>query len=734
VTATEVLKQYFGYDEFREGQARLIDALAGGKDALGVMPTGAGKSLCYQVPAMLLPGVTLVISPLISLMRDQVQALAANGIPAAFINSSLTEGQYNKAMANARSGQYKIIYIAPERLLAPSMLELAQVLDISLIAVDEAHCISQWGQDFRPSYLNIPEFVEGLPARPVLAAFTATATPRVREDILGTLELKEPLSIVTGFDRPNLYFEVKQPKDKYLALVEYLNENDGIGIVYCSTRKEVESVTERLTADGYSVARYHAGLTDGERSQSQDDFLYDRVRIIVATNAFGMGIDKSNVRFVIHYNMPQNVESYYQEAGRAGRDGLPSDCILFYARKDINTVLFLINKSENPDEIARNRQLLNKMEGYCETDGCLRQYMLKYFGDQPNNSYFGEQITDEGDNGGNNSSCENNSSCGNCGNCNGNFNETDVTTDAKKVLSHILRLNKAGKRFMFTHTADILLGKSEDFTDLSTFGLMKGVPRPYIRQLVSRLTALGYVFDNDGYLSALPKASEVIFGEVHVTIRGNKPEGSKKEKRTRQQAANAKYPISEALLTALKGLRIEIAREEKVPAYVIFSDATLVDMCQKHPHTTEEMLDVSGIGQVKLERYGERFLELLCREKRNANPSADTAEEMQEFSAELFFKQIEISESPLQISLVADNINAVLLRYGKPKTSGMKLNKILVESGILAMSDGAKLPTGRGTELGIITVNRHSARGDYMQCMFGADAQRECAELALKEL
>ncbi|MDR0843127.1 MAG: ATP-dependent DNA helicase, partial [Acidobacteriota bacterium] len=344
MTPTEILKQHFGYDEFREGQAEIIDALLSGRDALGVMPTGAGKSVCYQIPALALPGVTLVVSPLISLMRDQVQALVANGITAAFINSSLADTQWSRAMANARAGQYKIIYIAPERLLAPSMLELAQSLQISLVAVDEAHCISQWGQDFRPSYLDIPRFVEKLPTRPVLAAFTATATPRVREDILATLRLQNPLAAVTGFDRPNLYFEVKQPKDKYAALVQYLRKNDGNGIVYCSTRKEVEGVTERLQADGHSAARYHAGLPDRERSKSQDDFLYDHVRVIVATNAFGMGIDKSNVRFVIHYNMPQNVESYYQEAGRAGRDGLPSDCILFYARKDINTALFLINQ------------------------------------------------------------------------------------------------------------------------------------------------------------------------------------------------------------------------------------------------------------------------------------------------------------------------------------------------------------------------------------------------------
>lgn len=584
VSATEHLKRYFGYDAFREGQAELVDALLHGRDALGVMPTGAGKSLCYQLPSMLLPGVTLVISPLISLMRDQVQALVANGIPAAFLNSSLTDAQCSRVMTNAINRLYKIIYLAPERLLTPSFLRLASALPLSLIAVDEAHCISQWGQDFRPSYLDIPIFVDRLSVRPVVAAFTATATPRVRKDILATLELQNPLTRVTGFNRPNLYFEVKHPKDKYASLMQYLNGRDSSGIVYCSTRKEVERLAERLKTDGYSAARYHAGLSDKERSMSQDDFLYDRVKIIVATNAFGMGIDKSNVRFVIHYNLPQNVESYYQEAGRAGRDGLPADCILFYARKDINTALFLINKSENPDEIARNKQLFNQMEQYCETYGCLRRYML---------GYFGEAAADD---------------CGNCSNCNGTFDEIDVTVDAQKILSHILRLNRAGKRFRFPYTSDIILGKSEAFMNLPTFGIMKGTSRHYIRQLTSRLAALGYICD-DGFLSTTPKAREVLFGGAAVTIR--KSQTATKANREKNQVQQPKYALSEGLLAKLKELRLTIAHDTKVPAFVIFSDATLLDMCQKHPRTEDELLGVSGVGQVKLERYGMRFLQLL---------------------------------------------------------------------------------------------------------------------------
>ena len=515
-----ILKQYFGYESFREGQLEIIESIMQGRDAVGVMPTGAGKSICFQVLALLLPGVTLVVSPLISLMRDQVLSLTANGIPAAFINSSLTEGQIAKATANARAGKYKIIYVAPERLLTASMAELAKCINISLLAVDEAHCISQWGQDFCPSFLDIPEFINSLPNRqslsyrqslsnkPVLAAFTATATPRVREDILNKIGLLDPLVLVSGFDRPNLFFAVKQPGDKYAALAAYLDENSGSGIVYCSTRKEVENVAEWLAADGHASARYHAGLSDEERSKSQDGFLNDKVRVIVATNAFGMGIDKSNVRFVIHYNMPQNVESYYQEAGRAGRDGMPADCILFYSRKDIVTALYLINKSENYSEIARNKHLLEKMERYCETDGCLRQYILNYFGEK----------TDAG--------------CGSCGNCESIEScgeETDVTEDAQKILSHISRLNRAGRRLMFTHTANILLGKSDMFTDLPTFGLMKGSSRSYIRKLTNRLASMGCVCD-EKYLSVTPNANAVLFGGEKVFIRGDLPEHDKKIK------------------------------------------------------------------------------------------------------------------------------------------------------------------------------------------------------------
>ncbi|MDR0570259.1 MAG: DNA helicase RecQ [Clostridiales Family XIII bacterium] len=608
---TRILKQYFGYEEFREGQAEIIAALTSGRDALGVMPTGAGKSLCYQAPAMFLPGVTLVVSPLISLMRDQVQALSANGVPAAFINSSLDGGQYARVMAEARSGARKIIYVAPERLMSPSMLDLARTLPVSLVAVDEAHCISQWGQDFRPSYLDIPRFVDELPKRPVVAAFTATATPRVREDILLTLGLNAPLVVTTGFDRPNLRFEVRRPKDKYAALTEFLRSHEGSGIVYCSTRKEAEAVAGKLAADGCSAARYHAGLSGEERGRSQDDFLFDRARVIVATNAFGMGIDKSDVRFVVHYNMPQNVESYYQEAGRAGRDGLPADCVLFYARRDVNTALFLINQSGNEDEKARNRRLLGQMEGYCETDGCLRRFVLEY---------FGERV--EGD-------------CGNCGNCDGGFAVTDATVDAQKILSCVGRMNKQNRAFGFAVIRKTLQGKRDEgiacrkLDELPTFGAMKDASASYIRRLFDKLAAQGYIaLSDDSYRTAslTARARDVLLGGTSVTLRDDGPEPTKPP-RPRQTAPGsskgAEGAVSEGLLARLKALRTDIARKDGVPAFVVFSDAALVDMCRKRPRTEEDFLNVSGVGQVKLKRYGRQFLGLLNGVGASSEPQTD---------------------------------------------------------------------------------------------------------------
>ena len=441
----DILKTYYGYDTFRDGQEELIDCLLNGQDVCGIMPTGAGKSVCYQVPALLLPHVTLVVSPLISLMKDQVRALNQMGVHAAYLNSSLSWNQYKKALAYAKEGRYKIIYVAPERLLTEDFLDFAASTPSSLLAVDEAHCGSQWGQDFRPSYLKILEFVRTLPIGPVIGAFTATATREVREDIIRMLELSDPHVAVTGFDRKNLYFEVRHDKDKYRSIRDYLLAHpDSSGVIYCATRKNVEEVCDRLLADGFRATRYHAGLSDEERRTNQEAFTYDDAPIMVATNAFGMGIDKSNVRFVLHYNMPKNMESYYQEAGRAGRDGAKADCILFYSGQDVITNQFFIEQDRDNEELTgealeevrrQDRERLKKMTFYCHTTDCLRDYMLRYFGE------FGSNY------------------CGNCSNCLNTFETIDITELANDLIGCILT---SGMRFGVNVILDTLRGSKNE--------------------------------------------------------------------------------------------------------------------------------------------------------------------------------------------------------------------------------------------------------------------------------
>ncbi len=594
-----LLQKIFGYSEFRSGQEELIDNILNGRDVFGIMPTGGGKSMCYQLPALMLPGITLVVSPLISLMRDQVTALKAMGVNAAYINSSLTYAQIQAVYRNLLSGQYKIVYIASERLDSPSFVDLASKLNISFVAVDEAHCISQWGQDFRPSYLRITNFIEGLPKRPIVGAYTATATKQVQEDVETILKLRDPLRIVTGFDRPNLYFDVIKTTEKEKELRNLLAARAGkSGIIYCSTRKKVETVCEKLQDLGYSAARYHAGLTDQERNASQEDFLYDRKRIIVATNAFGMGIDKSNVGFVIHYNMPKSIEAYYQEAGRAGRDGEPADCIMLFNSGDISTARFLIEQSSdneelNPEqlELVRKQDLarLESMIGYCKTSHCLRSYILDYF------------------------SQKHPELCGNCGNCKGNFKTVDITIESQMILSCVKRIyDKLGYWVGVNLIGNVLRGSQNKrvqelhLDELSTYGLLKHKTRTTIHSMIDHLEAEGYLVSDPEFqtLKLAALAAQVLY-------RGKKVE--MKVETEREEAVLPKLKkLSESendLFDVLKLLRMELAKKAGIPAYVVFSNATLSEMAQKRPRTISEFKKVSGVGELKASWYGNEFLE-----------------------------------------------------------------------------------------------------------------------------
>lgn len=593
-----VLKDYFGHDSFRDGQEQIVDALLDGRDALCIMPTGAGKSMCYQIPALLFDGVTIVVSPLISLMKDQVGSLVQSGVPAAYINSSLSYPQFLRVLSNVEHGKYKIIYVAPERLLTDGFLDTCKKIKISMVAVDEAHCVSQWGQDFRPSYLKIISFVESLANRPIVGAFTATATNDVKEDIKKILRLENPFEITTGFDRPNLFFGVIKSSSKDEKLIDLIRERgDRSGIVYCATRKNVESVCELLCDNGFSAARYHAGLDEYERRKNQEDFVFDRKNIMVATNAFGMGIDKSNVTYVIHYNMPKNIESYYQEAGRAGRDGGEADCILLYSPKDVRLNRFMIENSEGNDEltIEENEQIrerdferLKHMTFYSTTNDCLRGFILRYFGGDKK-AY-----------------------CGKCSNCLSVHKLVDVTIDAQKIMSCIAR---TGQRYGKTVICDVLKGsKSEkilkaELNSQSTYGIMKEVTARHIFATIDFLAEKEYISaDNETEaLKLLPKSRDVLFGRERLVMK--KVENSEKVVKTHRP----EVPVNADLLDALKALRKSIASKKSVPAYVIFTDATLIDMCKKCPETPDEMLEVSGVGRTKLEKFGKEFLEVIAK-------------------------------------------------------------------------------------------------------------------------
>ena len=605
----EALKYYFGHSQFRQGQEALINAILSGRDVLGIMPTGGGKSLCYQIPALVLEGVTVVISPLISLMKDQVAALSEAGIQAAYLNSTLTPQQMQLVYQRTREGAYQLLYVAPERLDTAEFSALVEQISVPLVAVDEAHCISQWGQDFRPSYLNIAAFVQRLPRRPVVAAFTATATGEVQADIVRLLELREPLRMVTGFDRPNLFFDVRRPKQKTPVLLRLIQERqDKSGIVYCATRSAVERLCKSLCAKGIAATRYHAGLDEEERRQNQDDFQFDRKTVMVATNAFGMGIDKSNVGFVIHYHMPKSLEAYCQEAGRAGRDGEPADCILLYSNGDVETAKYLIENSgndllsqEEQDDIRqRDYDRLNAMIGYCKTTRCYRSYIL---------SYFGQNAP---------------ASCGNCGNCKVDYESRDITVHAQMILSCVLRIRqRTGYYVGKTLVIQTLQGSKNrrvldmGLDELSTYGLLPKTSAREIRDEIEFLEQEGYLRTNPEHQTLEPSksASAILFEgkKVSMPVRIDRIEEETGDGRKGpKKAAGALPEDAKGLYNVLKALRMKLAQEQDVPAYIVFSNATLTDMAVKAPRTMPEFLGVSGVGEVKAEKYGEAFLKAIA--------------------------------------------------------------------------------------------------------------------------
>lgn len=581
VQAQQLLQKHFGYISFKEGQAEIIGSLLEGGDTLAIMPTGAGKSLCYQLPSLIFGGLTLVVSPLIALMKDQVDGMSTAGIPAAFINSSLPGAEVARRVEQAGKGRFKLLYVAPERLEMHDFLEMARAVELSFVAVDEAHCISQWGHDFRPSYRKIAEFIRNLPRRPVLGAFTATATPEIRQDIVRFLDFREPHIFVSGFDRQNLHFAVARGVNKKKYLLDYLREKrDQPGIVYAATRREVDSIFELLREKGCPCAKYHAGMNARERKQSQEDFIHDRVTVMVATNAFGMGIDKSNVRYVLHYNMPKNIEAYYQEAGRAGRDGEPGECLLLFGARDPLLQKYMIGETVYaPRRRANEYRKLQLITDYCHTSGCLRRFIRLYFGEQG--------VPQQ---------------CGNCGNCSDDSELVEITLEAQMILSCVVRVRE---RYGVGMIADILKGSRSKrvlrlhLDGLSTYGLMRDYPLPQIKELINLLAAEGYLAFTGGDYPVIrlgPKAAAPL------------RDGEKVWQRRRKKKA---APAPDRLFERMRRLRKEIASREGVPPYIIFSDSTLRELTERLPRDRESLLQVKGIGQVKMERFGEPFLRLI---------------------------------------------------------------------------------------------------------------------------
>lgn len=617
----DILHQTFGYPTFRPHQEQIVEAAVSGRDVMAVMPTSAGKSICYQVPALALGGLTIVVSPLISLMSDQVMALRELGVAAACLNSALDSHERSQTLAEMSRGLLNLVYVAPERLADPAFLDVVQSHGLSLLAVDEAHCISQWGNDFRPSYQRICDFIDALPTHPPVMALTATATRQVREDIESTLGLRDPLRVVASFDRPNLSFAVERPsgkraKDK--ALLEFVRAHEqSSGIVYCMSRRAVEDVCDMLREQGVAATRYHAGLSPEERDRNQADFIYDRSPVMVATNAFGMGIDKSNVSYVVHYNLPLSLENYYQEAGRAGRDGTKAECLLLYTAGDVHTAEFLLSRTERtdltPEQLQAmheaDEQRLRQMVFYATTTDCLRSFILRYFGEEAP-AY-----------------------CGNCGNCLADYEEVDERTNALKILSCVARVRQHAIARGNPATSvgagsivDILRGSKaakvleRGWDSLSTYGIMADVPVPRIRAIIDELVYREFLTRAQGDYPTLALA-----GRGAVFMKGDKPfvmrvaKGRPRKPRPegRTRGASAAElpdltPEQAELFEALRSLRTRLAREQQVPPYLIFNNATLEDMCRKRPTTPDELLEVSGVGTKKAERYGEAFLEVIA--------------------------------------------------------------------------------------------------------------------------
>ncbi len=620
-TPLDILRTTFGYPSFRPHQEEIVDAVLAGRDVMAVMPTSAGKSICYQVPALALAartgGLTLVVSPLISLMADQVGALRQMGVAASYLNSTLSAGERAGVLHGIASGALALVYVAPERLDDPAFLETVSARGVALLAVDEAHCISQWGNDFRPSYQRIIEFLETLPARPPVMALTATATRAVRKDILAALGLRDPLVVVASFDRPNLSFSVSRPRgaaEKDRMLVAFVRQRASLsGIVYCSSRRAVEEVCELLRDEGLAATRYHAGLSAEERERNQGDFLYDRARVMVATNAFGMGIDKSNVSYVVHYNLPLSLENYYQEAGRAGRDGTHADCLLLYSPGDVHTAEFLLSRSEpreglTPEQVEalaeRDAERLRQMVFYATTTECLRAHILRYFGEEAR-AY-----------------------CGSCGNCLTDFEEVDATTDALKVVSCVARVAQRGRSVGATMIVDVLRGSRGEkvlrrgFDTLSTYGIMADVPVARVRAIMDELVFRGVLARTGGDYPTIELTGlsgpflrrEAPWDEPFVlkVAKGAPRVARVPAAPAKTRAATDVSELDEAgqeLYARLSELRGELAHEQGVPSYFIFSNATLVDMCAKRPRTADDLLAVSGVGAKKAERYGDVFLE-----------------------------------------------------------------------------------------------------------------------------